>query len=200
MARPKQISDEEILEVARECFLTNGISVSAQTIADRVGLSQPALFKRFGTKEELVFQALRPPERLPVLDWLETVPTPGPFEPQIKELLGRIWETLQFILPRIAVLMTSHFTPEQVFARYETPPPLRLIIGIGAYLRRAQENGQIRADADPEALALSVLGVMQGRAFVRFVLRSGNDPDDALYLESAADLLYRGMMPTENDE
>ena len=197
MARPKQISDDEILEAARECFLENGVAVSAQVIADRVGISQPALFKRFGTKEELVLRALAPPERLPVLDWIETVPVQGPFRPQLKELLERIWETLKWIVPRIALLATSHFSPELLFARYKTPPPLRLIMGIAGFLERARQNGQIRPDADPEGLALSVLGVLQGRAFFRFLLRSGSTEDDALYIESAVDLLCRGMMPKE---
>jgi AcrR family transcriptional regulator len=197
MPRPKQISDEEILEVARECFLKSGVSVSAQVIADRVGLSQPALFKRFGTKDELVLRALAPPERLPVLDWIEAVPVSGPFRPQLAELLEKIWETLRWILPRIAVLTTSHFSPETIFTRSENPPPLRLIAGLTSFFERSLENGQIRADISPGALAQMVFGVLQSRAFFRFMLRSDNSVDDALYIESTVDLLYRGIAPTE---
>ncbi len=200
MSRPRQISDDDILEVARECFLENGVAVSAQAIADRVGISQPALFKRFGTKKELVLRALAPPEHFPVLDWLETAPVEGPFRPQLEALLERIWETLQWILPRIAVLTASHFSPETIFARYEKPPPVRLILGINGFLERARDLGHIRADLDPEMVALTIFGVLQSRAFFRFVLRSGNSPDDALYIESTIDLLYRGIVPMEKGQ
>jgi AcrR family transcriptional regulator len=199
MPRPKQISDEEILAVARECFLESGVAVSAQVIADRVGLSQPALFKRFGTKDELVLRALAPPERLPVLDWIETVPVPGPFRPQLAELLEKIWDTLRWILPRIALLTTSHFSPETIFARYQIPPPLRVIMAVADALERARDNGQIRADIRPEMLSQMIFGVLQSRAFFRFMLRSDNSADDALYIEATVDLLYRGIAPTEKE-
>ena len=35
MVRPKKISDEELLEIARDCFLQSGPQVSTQEIADR---------------------------------------------------------------------------------------------------------------------------------------------------------------------
>ena len=60
MARPRQVSDAEILRTARVVFLEHGPSVSTQVIATGVGLSQPALFKRFGTKSELLLRALTP--------------------------------------------------------------------------------------------------------------------------------------------
>jgi AcrR family transcriptional regulator len=197
-ARPRQISDDEILEAARECLFEHGVSVSAQVIADKAGVSQPALFKRFGTKEELVLRALAPPEKIPVLEWIATVPKPGPFRPQLRELLENIWETLQWILPRIALLMASPFSPEKLFSRYETPPPLRLIIAIREFMERAKQNGQIRQDADSEALALSALGLLQGRAFFRFMLRSQGSADDAFYIEAAVDLICRGVLPKED--
>jgi AcrR family transcriptional regulator len=42
--------------------MEHGYGVTGQVIADKVGLSQPALFKRFGTKQELFMQALSPPD------------------------------------------------------------------------------------------------------------------------------------------
>ena len=60
MARPSSVSDEDILAAAKTAFLQHGPQVSPQVIADAVGLSQPALFKRFGTKTRLMFRALVP--------------------------------------------------------------------------------------------------------------------------------------------
>ena len=58
MVRPRLFSDAEILQVARRCFLEHGPAVSTTVIASEVGLSQAALFKRFGTKQNLMLLAL----------------------------------------------------------------------------------------------------------------------------------------------
>ena len=90
-ARPRQISDEEILEGACACFLEHGPGVSTQVIADRLGISQPALFKRFNTKEELMISALLPPMNLPALQWLKKPPAIGDFHSQLEELTHVLW-------------------------------------------------------------------------------------------------------------
>ena len=90
MVRPKQVTDEDLLKIALKCFLEHGPNVSAQIIADRAGLSQPVLFKRFGTKEELFLRAVAPPEHQPILDWLDASPSPGPFRPQVVQLLEKV--------------------------------------------------------------------------------------------------------------
>ena len=56
--RPKTISDEDILRIAMECVLEEGPSVSTTIIAERIGVSQATLFKRFGSKVELLRRAL----------------------------------------------------------------------------------------------------------------------------------------------
>ncbi len=198
MVRPKQISDEQILETARACLMESGVGVSVQVIADRVGLSQPALFKRFGTKQNLVMQALAPPERPPVLDWIDSRPVPGPIRPQIEELLTMVWMTFRVLFPMIALIRTSTIDLETFFSRYETPPPVRLLRSIAEYLGRAQERGQIRGDVDVAASAQGLLGVLQGRAFFQFLMGVEYSPDDQAYIRSVADMISRGLQLTED--
>ena len=45
--RPRQFSDDELLQTARRCFLEHGPGVSTGLIAEELGVSQAALFKRF---------------------------------------------------------------------------------------------------------------------------------------------------------
>ena len=61
MGRPRTVSDDVILEAARAVFLEQGPGASTQSIADRLSVSQAALFKRFGTKRDLMIAALMPP-------------------------------------------------------------------------------------------------------------------------------------------
>ncbi len=199
MARPKQVSDEELLEIAAKCFLENGAAVSTQIIADRVGLSQPALFKRFGTKEKLFLRALAPPERMPVLDRIDAGPAPGPFRPQLEEVLNEMLKTAEWIIPRMLVIQSANIAPETLFSRYKTPPPVQLLQAMQGFMERARTYGQVRADLDPAVAAQNVLGTIQGRAFFRHV--SGTVPsidNNSEYVSATTDLLCRGMV--ENEE
>ena len=67
MARPQQIADDQLLQVAREVFLEHGPNVSTTLIAERAGVSQATLFKRFGNKSCLMFGALGASGRAPSL-------------------------------------------------------------------------------------------------------------------------------------
>ena len=61
MGRKKTITDEELLNVAREAFLIEGIGASTKSIARKAGISEGVIFQRFTTKEELFFAAMTPP-------------------------------------------------------------------------------------------------------------------------------------------
>ena len=87
MARPRQVSDEDILTAAKEILLEHGAKASTTAIAKAVGLSQAALFKRFGTKLDLVKAALAP--KTPRQWWLDAANGPDPsgdFRTQLESL------------------------------------------------------------------------------------------------------------------
>lgn len=195
MARPKQMTDEELLKIALECFLEHGSEASAQVIADKAGLSQPALFKRFGTKEELFLRALTPPERLPIIDWLEASPTPGPFRPQLVQLLVKVTEMLNWVLPRVQLLQASRIPRKTVMSRYKTPPPVRLLRSITGFFERAQQQGQLPSDVNPQYVAQWVFSMMMGRTYLSETMPQEIDSkDNTAFIESIIDLMYRGII------
>src|SRR5690349_9659811 len=51
--RPPSISDDDILEAAREAFLEQGVGATTAEIARRAGISESVLFHRYKTKEAL---------------------------------------------------------------------------------------------------------------------------------------------------
>src|SRR5687767_6927832 len=73
--RPPVISNERLLEVAREVFLELGIRATTLEVASRAGIAEGTIFLRFKSKEELFRaamqfdpnQALAFVERLPSL-------------------------------------------------------------------------------------------------------------------------------------
>ena len=201
--RPRQISDEEILEGACECFLEHGPGVSTQVIAERLGISQAALFKRFNTKEELMISALMPPLTLPAFELLKHPPEETAFEPQLEEIIRAMWESLKIVFPRISILAMSGIPHRQISARVKKLPLLVLLEGMASWLSKAQSQGQIRKDGDPLIWAQTCIGALQGRAALRYILHSHFEKhaderyqdyaDDEKFVRSVADLLWRGM-------
>src|ERR1700761_379143 len=62
MPRPKRIEDDELLRIARAVFVLDGAHGSTREIAQRAGISEAALFKRYRTKAELFLAAMMPPQ------------------------------------------------------------------------------------------------------------------------------------------
>lgn len=58
MARPKTISDADLLGFARTVFRERGPNATTRDVAAAAGISQAALFKRFRSKDELFVAAL----------------------------------------------------------------------------------------------------------------------------------------------
>ena len=66
--RPKIKTDEQLLAAARSAFIEFGGAVSTTVIAENAGVSQATLFKRFGTKEQLMKRALGTDAIEPLID------------------------------------------------------------------------------------------------------------------------------------
>lgn len=60
MTRPKTISDEDILTVARRVFRAKGYAASTREISLEVGISEGILYQRFGSKDDLFFASMLP--------------------------------------------------------------------------------------------------------------------------------------------
>ena len=197
MARPRQVSDEQIIEAARECFLEHGASVSTTVIADRLGISQPALFKRFGTKERLLLAAMKPSPPA-VVDTLDTGPDERPITVQLREIADQLREFGEQIVPRIDVLHEAGLARKALHAAGGESPPVRIHRALAGWLRTAQGQDRI-AVADPEAVALAFVGAIQGRLFM--ALHSGG-PVSGLdwdgYLENFIHFIWRGIAPAED--
>ncbi len=61
MAKPASDTKQRIQSVARELFTEKGVQrTSLQDIADRLGITKPALYYHFGSRDELVRSILAP--------------------------------------------------------------------------------------------------------------------------------------------
>jgi len=195
MGRPRTISDDQILQTARKCFLKHGPSVPTDVIADQLGVSPQALFKRFHSKQDLLLAAIAPSNQAPWLPLVEAGPDDRSLDAQLTEILEELAEFFVDICHRMSVLKWSGIDPREMFARYEEAPPLVDIRVLSGWLQRAADRGLIRG-VDFKATAMLMLTSMHGPAMLTDML--GKHPTghtDGEYVSYMVDVLLQGLRP-----
>lgn len=193
MARPARHTEEAVLEVARAVFVEHGPHAPLGLVAERLGLSAPALFKRFGSKEALLCAALGCPGAMPFVDALELGPDARALDVQLVEHLRSFLTYARQLVPRIAALRAAGIDPHEAFRAHGPPPLQRQRQALSAWLRRGIEAGRVRP-LDADALAISLNGAMHGRAFLEHVGLARDDGSDA-FVEAVVDAAWHGLRP-----
>ena len=200
MGRPREVSDEAILDAARRCFLDQGASVSASVIAAEVGVSHTTLFNRFGSKEGLMIAALGPPRVLPWKALLDAGPDARPIPEQFVEIGLAATEHFRRISPGLAVLRAAGTAPCDIFSGCEEPSPVQAHRALSGWLKRALAGGRI-GPCDPDHLTPAILGALHGRVFHDRVLdRPDPKRADEAFVRHLANTLWRGLDPLIGDE
>lgn len=133
MARPRRINDESLLESLRESFLELGPGVTTRELADRAGVSEGTLFKRFGDKRKMFIQALRLPD-FHEEDWYKNLAKREAGVDLREHLIDagvRLHEALSLSVPIIQTVFANQFINPQdiraVLKRNKETPPLQII-------------------------------------------------------------------------
>jgi AcrR family transcriptional regulator len=195
MARPRLITDEQILTTMRSCVLERGAGVSLDVVAERLGVTSPALLKRFGSRLELMLKALQPPDAPPWMEEFDRGPDERPLAAQLSEHFDRIWTFFEKIIPCVSALRESGVPHEKIFEGKRNAP-VHAIRAISKWLEKAQALGLIETSA-PESVATAILGALQTRAFtshvakVHYSTRSNRE-----YLDDLVQLFTRALAPS----
>jgi AcrR family transcriptional regulator len=142
MPRPPKITNEAILEAARQVFLADGVGASTLAIAEKAGISEAAIFKRFGTKQALFLAAMGISENPP---WVKDLPRRQPtaaIKSELTELCHEMMAFYQVVLPRVMMMMVQN---KQPFPPPLPPPPMRDTNLLAGFLERAIEHGYIQS-------------------------------------------------------
>jgi AcrR family transcriptional regulator len=159
--RPRLVSDEAILDAAQACLLAFGPSVSVTVIGKRVGISGPAVLKRFGSKENLVTRALlseAPPD-------LSQGPKPGPLRPQLVTVLLQIERLLLKAAPKLATLRAGGVVASRWLAK---PHPQMARRTLCSWLKRARRSHNL-THRDLETVADLLISLVEARGFLAWV-------------------------------
>jgi AcrR family transcriptional regulator len=142
MARPPKITTEEIIAVARQVFLEQGAGASTLVIAERAGISEAAIFKRFGTKQALFLASMGISDNHPWIKVLSQGMPTAAIRTDLIEICSQILEFYQDVMPRVMMMMNqgnTSFPPPML-----DPPPIRDTQLMAGYLERAIDKGYIK--------------------------------------------------------
>jgi AcrR family transcriptional regulator len=142
MARPPKITTEEIIAVARQVFLEQGAGASTLIIAERAGISEAAIFKRFGTKQALFLASMGISDNHPWISVLSQGMPTAAIRMDLIEICSQILEFYQDVMPRVMMMMNQgkmSFPPPIL-----EPPPIRDTQLMAGYLERAIYKGYIK--------------------------------------------------------
>jgi AcrR family transcriptional regulator len=196
MARPVTITNEQILDAAREVFLEKGIRATTAEVARRAGIAEGSIFNRFKTKEELFSESMRLLEPA----WVTALSKKAERE-DVREALLEIGEEIaaffRTIIPLMMMAWSNAGTGMPPHLRGDNPPPVRALKGIAAFFEAHMRAGRIRRH-DPEILARVFLGSLQAYCFFEILLgSSGGGLPLKTYLKGQVNLLWRGLAPSE---
>jgi AcrR family transcriptional regulator len=146
MPRSKTIGDDEILAVARSLFLQEGARASTRTLAKRAGISEAVIFQRFGTKEDLFFAAMVPPEaQLEIMFNVQV--GQKPVITNLESISFKIVSYFREVMPIFLSLITHPSFEMQTFLQRHTMPGVKISQRLTEYLQAEADLGRIRQDS-----------------------------------------------------
>ncbi|AXG81568.1 TetR/AcrR family transcriptional regulator [Streptomyces paludis] len=151
---------EQILQAAYEAIDEHGERASLQDIADRVGVTQPALTYYFPTRDDLLLAVL---ERRDVVGKAFAVAAEEE-RPMIDSMVASTRHTTDHPgLAKLYVTLSAAATdPESPAHRYFAERYSGLAAEVTEYIQEQQRTGEVRADEPAEHLARTLLAVLDG--------------------------------------
>ena len=194
MARPTTLSDDAILEAAREVFLRRGPDATTADIAAHAGVSEGSLFKRWKTKDALRHACLRhvAVERVPWVAGLSARAGQRTLAAQLAAIGLEAIVAFRALMPTIC-MAGALGEAERREGRWPHPA-LEARAHLASYLRAERALGRL-GDVDVEVLAHAFLGALFAYAHQEFVL-AGRDPSPIpaeVFARAHAEMLVAGV-------
>lgn len=200
MARPPSITDEQIVDAAREVFLEHGLSATTAQVAERAGISEALVFHRFKRKEDLFQRAMA---AAPDPPWIAKLPArvgQGEVSEQIIEIAQEGLQFFRRILP-LSMLGWSHRpdgSPEHPAPKGVDSPPMRGLKMLSRYFEAEMRLGRL-ARHDPEIVARTLSGALWEYASMELMFEDHTTLPlpEATFVRGVVQLLMQGLAVEE---
>jgi AcrR family transcriptional regulator len=199
MARTPKITNEAILSVAQQLFLEQGEKASTLEIANKAGISEASIFKRFATKQALFLAAIGITE---TPQWVKDLPRRQPtpaIKAELTELCQEMMAFYQQVLPRVLMMMAKNnsFLPPPL-----PPPPVRDTYLLTGFLEKAIEQGHLKS-SNASTIAQMLVGAIVNYVITTTVSQSIPIPptlkpepiDPDIFIASLIENLWTGIAP-----
>ncbi len=198
MARPTTITDDQILDAARQVFLERGITATTAEVAKRAGVAEGSIFKRWKTKQALFYAALSPNDEDPgFINNLVARVGRGDLQETLTEVGMQAIDFFRQIMPLI-MMCWSNPVPGELPPPFQTtnPKPLRVLKAIAGFFEAEMKEGRL-ARRDAEVMARTYLGGIQQFALLELVSRTRNElPMPAeMFIRGLVNLMWNGVRP-----
>jgi AcrR family transcriptional regulator len=196
--RPITLTDDALLDIARDVFLERGLEATTSYIAKRARISESVIFYRYKTKEALfsaVFerQLVVPPE-FAKLAWRAGT---GEVADHLFDAGMSIVELSRRVLPFMMMAFVSPTKLNIVVKHASAPHPMRrqMLDLLSAYLEAEMQARRLRPGR-AETLARTFFG-----AIAQFVMSTHIEPpspelDAPTFVREMVDVLLRGAAET----
>lgn len=172
MGRPQTVTDQEIATAARAVFLEMGARAPAELVAQRLGVSAAALFKRMKTKEALIIAALCGEREPAFVATLRQGPREGiDIRRQLQSIAHDALVTFRGVVPVLFVLRSSGIPLGRAFPG-GPPPPVILRDELSRFLARAVRARMLAAHKCA-VVADVMLSAIEARCFMEYVTVAG---------------------------
>ena len=165
MARPKSITDKQLLISARDSFLRNGHGISIQDIAKEIGISHAAIFQRYGSKRKLLIDALKPQHEF---EWTQEMyhgpQTEADVHPQLTAICDLLHAYFAKHAPCMRVLQTAGVLPCEVFEN-GLPPSILAIQFVADWIQKGIDR-QVMRSCDPPSISAMIVGALFAKSYL----------------------------------
>jgi len=201
MARPRTITDEQIVAAAREVFLEQGFSATTAEIARRASVSEGTLFKRFATKEDLFEEAIGLRDYAVWREELSGLPGTGDVRRNLERSALRFLEHAGRVVPHLMLIFSRGCDPSHNPMLDRLGDPVRRDTdAVAAYLRAEMALGRVRP-LDADVTALTLMGALTHHVHRQLMLPARaqaerQEPmDSGRFVRGLLDVLWPGLEP-----
>ncbi|WP_019588083.1 TetR/AcrR family transcriptional regulator [Deinococcus apachensis] len=197
MARPRSITDEQIVAAAREAFLEQGFSATTLEIARRAGVSEGTLFKRFATKEDLFEETVGLRDSAGWREELRGLVGTGDVRRNLERSALRFLETAERIVPTLMLIFSRGHAPAHNPMLERLGNPIRHDAdALASYLRAEVALGRVRP-VDADVTALTLMGTLTHYVHRELMTpEPGREPlDSGRFVRGLLDVLWPGLEP-----
>jgi AcrR family transcriptional regulator len=178
--RPRSVeADEAILRAALELLAADGYrALTMEAVRERSGVGKATLYRRYGSKEELVKAAIvHLNSDIPMPE--DTGSVVGDFAATAQTIIAGAARTGALtLMPRLLSEVVGDSEMHALFSEHLVEPRRRVVRGI---VERAKARGELRADVDSDLAVDLMVGPMIYRLIIAGGEASGlGDPAEVL--------------------